>query len=142
MEEINVSEEIRKAVKEGFGMTEEDIDRLSPENKQIMSKMEDFGKYKIVAECIRSKYCSARIKVGHRIVFTSLGVLIPGESTSPFCMGALDTMMPYIQSVYSFIAAGLDPREILVNHCHCLDTGIEYGGVGRVTYKFHVEKVS
>lgn len=72
-----------------LGMSDEDIEKVTPEQQQeYKNTLENMGKYRIVAEVAKSRYCAAGLKVGQKIVLS--GVQIDEEASDcPLCVGAI-----------------------------------------------------
>ena len=136
-----MEEKVRKALKERINMTDEDIDRLWPGIQKLESRMEEIvDKWKIVAECTSSKYCSAGIKVGDKFAFKGY-VLIPEECTATLCLSALSPILGRLYIIFERLIEGLDPNGLCLASAHCGDTGVEHGGSGRVTFKVYAERI-
>jgi uncharacterized repeat protein (TIGR04076 family) len=136
-----LNESTKNMLKEAIGITDEDLNRLSPGIVKLLSKMEDFQKYKVVVEVTDSEYCFRQLKPGQKYVFSG-GNLIPEETTAPFCLSALVPVSPILRMVYDRIVSGADPNDLWVKNTECLDTGIDNGGLGKVKFKIAVEKAT
>jgi hypothetical protein len=70
-----------------LGMSEEDIQKVTPEQeREYKTSIENMGKYRLVAEVVKSRYCAAGLKVGQKIVIN--GAAIDKEATDcPLCVG-------------------------------------------------------
>ena len=123
-----------------LGMSDEDIAKVTPEMEQsFKNAMENMAKYRLVAEAIKSKYCTAGIKAGQKIVYN--GVLLDtAESTCPLCSGALS---PLHRCMAVYIDRCMSNRDLLapMEGVACADPGMEAGGVGTVVFKVRVEPV-
>jgi uncharacterized repeat protein (TIGR04076 family) len=135
-----MEEKHKKAMKDLIGITDEDLNKLSPGVQKLVSRAEEIDNWKIIFECTSSKYCSVGIKVGDKFVFEG-NVLIPEESTAPLCISALCPCRGRIYTIWERIAERLDPNGLCLAYTQCGDTGVEYGGTGRVTFKIYCERI-
>ena len=127
--------------KEMLGMSDEDIEKVQPEMEQeYKNAIENMAKYRIVAEVVKSKYCTAMLEVGQKIVLS--GVQIDTAATDcPLCVGA-------ISQLHSKLAVYLD--RCMKNHditgpisgIACTDPGMEVGGLGTVLFDVRIEPVA
>jgi hypothetical protein len=126
--------------KDMLGMSDEDVAKVTPEMEQsFKNAMENMAKYRLVAEAIKSKYCTAGIKAGQKIVYN--GVLLDtAESTCPLCSGALG---PLNRCMTVYVDRCMSNRDLLapMEGVACADPGMEAGGVGTVVFKVRVEPV-
>jgi uncharacterized repeat protein (TIGR04076 family) len=126
--------------KDMLGMSEEDIAKVTPEKeREYKNAMENMAKYRIVAEVVKAKYCTALLEVGQKIVFS--GVQIDKDASDcPLCVGA-------IAPLYSTLSVYLDRcfhnRDITapLSGAACTDPGIEVGGLGSVLFEVRIEPV-
>lgn len=127
--------------KDVFGMTDEDIARISPEKQAEYKRfLTNTPKYRLVAEVVKSKYCTAGIKVGQRIVFK--GNQIDTEATDcPLCMGAVFPLGRCL-AVY-FDRCEKEGRDIAapLTGVACWDPGMEVRGLGEVLLDVRIEPV-
>jgi len=134
-----VEQEIREMAKQVLGITDEDFARIGPDRAKILPKALELMNYRFVAEAISSKYCTAGIKVGDKLVF-DFAVLNKEESTAPACIGALGPLMESIHIMWDRIAEGVDPNGSIFRTVSCFDPGLEHGGLGNVCFKLTAEK--
>ena len=132
----------RQIVKGVIDITDEDLDKLSPGMKRILSNLPDKAKWKIVAEVTESKYCFAGLKPGDKLVF-NFPVLNVAESTGAPCMEALAPLANQIRAMMDSVADGGDPNDSVFasQQVSCWDVGLEHGGLGKVMFKVYGEKV-
>lgn len=130
---------VRGFLKQGLGMTDEDIDRLPPGLEKLVSSR--LLHYKIIAEVTDAKYCVAGCKVGDKLVIGPGSTVNARESTCPLCIGALSPLMERVHLMFDRIIEGLDPSEGWLRHSVCFDSGLESGGLGKVTFKVYAEEV-
>ena len=135
-----LQEPMRSILKQLIGITDEDLDRISPGIQRFLSGISQLGQYKIIAEVIDSKYCAAGVKPGDKIVIRGNTVSAP-ESTCPLCIGLLGPLMPRAYEMMVRLAEGLDPDEMIFKYSECFDTGLDHGGLGKVHFKLYTEKV-
>jgi uncharacterized repeat protein (TIGR04076 family) len=127
--------------KDMFGMSDEDIARVTPEQEQTYKNvMENMSKYRLVAEVVKSKYCTAGLQVGQKIVFS--GVQVDAQASDcPLCSGAL---APLHRGIAIFLDRCGSNRDITapVEGITCLDPGLDAGGFGNVLMKLRIEPVA
>ncbi|MEN6359750.1 MAG: hypothetical protein ABFD59_06810 [Smithella sp.] len=137
-------DEEREFIKSKFPeMTTEETNKIAPGILRWTAKFKEGMYYRMVAECIQSKFCTLGIKPGDKYVI--YGALVNrDESTAPHCLLALS---PLVEHYYSFIDRMLlgqeDPNEErLYETSVCLDRGIDNGGLGKVQFKITYEKIA
>ncbi len=127
--------------KDMLGMTDEDIEKVTPEKEQeYKNAMENLAKYRIVAEVVKAKYCTAMLQVGQKLVFD--GVQIDKEASDcPLCVGAIAPLHPTL-SVY--LDRCMKNRDVAgsVSGVACTDPGMEVGGLGTVLFDVRIEPVT
>ena len=130
----------RQIAKQAIGITDEDLDRLSPGMKKLLSDLPGKMKWKIIAEVTESKYCFASLKPGDKFVF-NFPVLNVSESTAAPCMEAIAPLANHIRAIVDRVAEGGDPNESIfaTQQVSCMDVGLEHGGLGRVMFKVYAE---
>lgn len=131
-------ESVRNMLKQAMGMTDEDIERISPGMEKMISTRQP---YQIVAEVTDAKYCFAGCKVGDRLVVGPGPVISTEKSTCPLCIGVVSPLMERVHIMWDRIIAGGDPNETWLQHMDCFDPGLEGGGLGHVAFKVYAEKV-
>lgn len=134
-----LDEPIRQLLKSQIGITDEDINRLSPGIQKLLSAVPEAMKWKMIAEVTESKYCFAGCKVGDKFVFYGTN-LIAGESTCSLCMGALAPLLERTHIMWDRVIDGRDPNGLWTSHAQCYDMGVEHGGLGRVIFKVYAKK--
>ncbi len=131
---------IEAFVKDMLGMTEEDMAKITPEKQQeYKNAMENMAKYRIVAEVASSKYCTALLQVGQKIVLN--GVQIDKDASDcPLCVGAISPLHG-ILSVY--LDRCMKDRDVAgpIEGYACTDPGMEVGGLGHVLFDVRIEPV-
>ena len=125
---------------EMFGMTDEDMEKVTPEMEQeLVNAMGEIGNYRLVAEVINSKCCFAGLQPGQKFVIDNAVQINPEESTAPMCLGAIQPLyergMTLLDRIYhkSDITAH-------VTGFRCTDPGLDLGGLGTVEFKVRAEK--
>ncbi len=130
----------RQMTKQAIGITDEDLEKLSPCMKKLLSDLPEKMKWKIIAEVTESKYCFARLKPGDKFVF-NFPVLNVSESTAAPCIEAIAPLANHIRAIVDRVAEGGDPNESIFasQQVSCMDVGLEHGGLGRVMFKVYAE---
>ena len=131
----------RQIVKQVIKITDEDLDRLSPGMKKLLSNLPEKMKWRIIAEVTESKYCFAGLKPGDKFVF-NFPVLNVSESTAAPCIEAITPLTSQIRAMLDRVAEGLDPNESIfaTQQVSCMDVGVGHGGLGRVMFRLYAEK--
>ena len=124
-----------------LGMSDEDIERIPPEQEQeFKNSLENMGKYQLVAEVVKSKYCAAGLKVGQKMVVK--GAAIDPEATDcPLCVGAIDGLVRANAIYLDRCGRGRDVAAPLGGFA-CIDPGLDAGGLGSVLFAARIEPVS
>jgi len=126
-----------------LGVTDEDFQTLisAPGTRKWFENAAAIRKYKIVAEVVESKYCSARLKPGQKYVLRAAPpMLLPEESDCPLCIKALAPIAPLIMGFWDRILEGVDPNQGMWQMAECLDPGIGRGGVGHVVFRVYAQE--
>lgn len=127
--------------KDMLGMSDEDIEKVSPEKEvEYKNAIENMAKYRIVAEVVKSKYCTAMLQVGQKLVFN--GVQIDKDASDcPLCVGAI---APLHSTLSVYLDRCFKNRDIAgpVSGIACTDPGMEVGGLGTVLFDVRIEPVS
>jgi uncharacterized repeat protein (TIGR04076 family) len=136
-----MDERSREIAKKALGITDEDLDKLSPGMKRLLSNLPEKAKWKIIAEVTESKYCFAGLAPGDKFVF-NFPLLTIDESTAAPCMGAIAPLANQIRALLDRVADGGDPNESIFasQQVACWEMSLEHGGLGRVLFKIHAEK--
>ena len=139
MAKRRVTPEMARFLKDKFGWSDQQLKLLTPMHWKIIDAFPRREGYRVVAEVLQTTGCVLQPRVGHRIVFSPGGVVLPQESTFPqLCLWALAPMFPIFQTIYDRFAEGIDPNPIW-NLVKCADVGIECGGFGEVLFKIYVQ---
>jgi uncharacterized repeat protein (TIGR04076 family) len=131
----------RQIIKQAIGITDEDLERLSPGMKKLLSDLPEKLKWKVIAEVTESKYCFAGLKPGDKFVF-NFPLLNVSESTAAPCAEAIGPLASQIRAMVDRAAEGGDPNASIyaTQQVPCMDVGLEHGGLGRVMFKLYAEK--
>ncbi len=131
----------RQMTKQAIGITDEDLERLSPGMKKLLSDLPEKMKWKVIAEVTESKHCFAGLKPGDKFVF-NFPVLNVSESTAAPCVEAIAPLANQIRAMVDRVAEGGDPNASIfaTQQVSCMDVGVEHGGLGRVMFKVYAEK--
>jgi len=111
-----------------------DDPRRGPATQKLFSP-EIAGKY-LVVRVVASHGCTAGMKVGDKLVFRALGVLVP-EKCSPWCSQAMSEIAGFANMAQDRFVSGLDPNGMVFNHFSCMDAGAMCGW-GQVAMKVEV----
>lgn len=126
--------------KDMLGMTDEDIAKVTPEKEQeYKNAIENMAKYRIVAEVVKSKYCTALLEVGQKLVLN--GVQIDADASDcPLCVGAI---APLHGTISVYLDRCMKNRDVdaPVGGMACTDPGMEVGGLGQVLFAVRIEAV-
>ncbi len=136
-----MDEASRQITKQAIGITDEDLERLSPGMKKLLSDLPEKMKWRIIAEVTESKYCFARLKPGDKFVF-NFPVLNVSESTAAPCAEAIAPLANQIRAMVDRAVEGGDPNASVyaTQQVSCMDVGLEHGGLGRVMFKVYAER--
>jgi uncharacterized repeat protein (TIGR04076 family) len=115
--------------------------KSNPRNLKIADNLENFQKYKMVAEVKSASGCAVGHKAGDQIVFGADGSLLCKESPERVCAGLLSPLGPYVMLMLDKVANGEDPTGVAFSKVHCTDVGLDNGGWGEVIAEVRVEKV-
>jgi len=126
-----------------LGMSDEDLEKISPEQEEELKHVgAKGGRYRVVAEVVNSKYCSAGLKPGQKYVIEPAQQINLGESTAPLCLGAL-APLGYRMEVYldRMGHSGEGDMTSSLRNFRCTDPGIGSNGLGTVEFKVSIEEV-
>ena len=131
----------RQILKQAINISDEDLERLPPGLKKLVSDLPAKTKWRVVAEVTESKYCFAGLKPGDKFVF-NYPVLNIAESTAPPCVAAIASLANYLAVIVDRVAEGVDPNDWIYagQQFECPDVGLEHGGLGKVYFKLYAEK--
>ena len=136
-----MDEAVREMTKGMIGISDEELDNLSPGMEKMLENSVALMGYKIVAEVVESENCFAFYKVGDKLVFNAT-MLNKDETTADnICTDAITPLNTAIRAMMSAIINGDDPNKYIFNNVQCIDTGAMHGGLGRVLFKVYAEQV-
>ena len=134
-------EAILAIAKNVLGMSDEDIEKVSPEQEsEFKNSIENMAKYQLVAEVVKSRYCAAGLQVGQKMVVK--GAAIDPEATDcPLCVGAIDGLVRANAIYLDRCGRGRDVAAPLGGFA-CIDPGLDAGGLGSVVFAARIEPIS
>lgn len=95
-------------------------------------------RYEIVAEVTSAIHCANFITAGQAFVFDLRGVIKAEKSDAKLCLGILARIQPALAMAADRAAEGLHPISPRWRNFDCYDTGIDHGGMGKVTVRLHL----
>jgi len=124
-----------------LGMTDEDLEKITPEQEEELKTVgSKAGRYRVVAEVVDSKYCSAGLKPGQKYVIEPALQINLGESTAPLCLGAL-APLGYRMEVYLDRMGHNGDMTASLRGFRCTDPGLGLSGLGTVDFKVSIEEI-
>jgi hypothetical protein len=134
---------LRSVAKELLDMSEEDMARVTPEQERgYKNAVANMGKYRLVAEVAKSKYCTAGCKVGQKVVINvDASQIDTAASDCPLCPGAIASLSRSTVVLFDRYVQNRDITASLEN-VDCIDPGFENGGLGSVVFQVRVEPIS
>lgn len=127
-------------LKKYYGYSEQELEALKadshrgPATEKLFSP--EIARKYLVIQVISSHGCTAGMRVGDKLVFRALGILMP-EKSSPWCSQALGEIGGFANMAQDRFVSGLDPNGMVFNHFSCMDVGAKCGW-GQVTMKVQV----
>lgn len=100
------------------------------------------ARYEVVAEVTSAIHCANFITTGQIFVFDLNGLLKADKSTAKLCLGILARIQPALAMAADRAAEGLHPISPRWNAFDCYDTGIDHGGMGKVTVRLHLRDIA
>lgn len=95
-------------------------------------------RYEVVAEVTSAIHCANHITAGQDFVFDLRGLLKADRSTGKLCLGILARIQPALVMAMDRAADGLHPISPRWRSFDCYDTGIDHGGMGKVTVTMYL----
>lgn len=95
-------------------------------------------RYEVVAEVTSAIHCANFITTGQVFVFDLRGVIKAEKSDAKLCLGILARIQPALIMAADRAAEGLHPISPRWRNFDCYDTGIDHGGMGKVTVRLHL----
>jgi len=126
-----------QGILKAIGMTDQDIARISPNAMKALAVAPTIMSKKIVAKCVKSKYCLQGIKEGDKVVFVG-GGLNQQETTAPLCIRGIACLATPVTQIIDLIANARD-TELALSRLACMDPGLDAGGLGTVVWEVSVE---
>ncbi len=122
----------------GYSDTEMEALRYDPRRGPATEKLfsPEIAKLFLVIRVVASHGCTAGMRVGDKLVFRALGVLMP-EKSSPWCAQAMGEIGGFGNMAQDRFVSGLDPNGMIFNHFSCMDAGPKCGW-GQVVIKAEV----
>ncbi|MBI4831771.1 MAG: hypothetical protein HY801_09510 [Candidatus Lindowbacteria bacterium] len=136
-----MEEATREMAKSMIGISDAELDKLSPGMQQMLDNSVALMGYKIVAEVVESENCFAFYKPGDKLVFNATMLNKDETTATNVCTDAVTPLNTAIRAMLSAIVNGEDPNKYIFNHVQCIDTGALHGGLGRVLFKVYAEQV-
>jgi uncharacterized repeat protein (TIGR04076 family) len=137
-------QQVLETIKQHLGYTDAEMEmwKSNPKNMELLTsgRMAEFGKYRVVAEVIKSQGCAMSHKVGDKLIFSGMGGFEGKEPAGPVCISAIGPVIPLVLGVLNNVAAGNDPQNMAFNRIKCYDVGVENGGWGEILMEIKVEK--
>ena len=134
-----MDQSIKDMLKQAIGITDADLNKLSPNIQNLLGNLPELMKHRLVAEVTESKYCFHGLKPGDKFVVEG-GKLNPQASTAAPCMGALAPIDSFSTLLMAMIAGGVRPDGSVIGHTRCHDLGVDHGGLGEVYFKVYTEE--
>ena len=124
-----------------LGMSDEDLQKITPEQEEELRNVgAKGGKFRVVAEVVDSKYCSAGLKPGLKYVVEPAQKINMGETTAPLCLGALAPLGLRMEVYLDRMGHNGDMTASLRNF-RSTYPGIGSNGLGTVEFKISIEEV-
>ncbi len=127
--------------KDVLEVSDEDLAKITPEQEQeFKNAFENMMKYRFVAEVAKSKYCSAGLKVGQKIIITGSQIDVEA-SDCPLCPGMLG---PLTSMVQIYLDRCIHNRNLTapLSAVSCMDPGLDAGGLGNVSMTVRIEPMT
>lgn len=130
-----------KMLKKRLGYSEEEMAKFreNPRNMEIVSKIPEMMKRKLVLEVVESHGCNSKHAVGDRFVFDTFGNLETRQCPDQVCLFLLGSAQTLIYAGMELLLAGADPNKMGFNRTGCVDVGLQCGGWGRVVVQVKAE---
>jgi hypothetical protein len=95
-------------------------------------------RFEIVADVTSAIHCANFIVAGQSFVFDLNGILDATKSSAKLCLGILARIQPALLMAQDRAAEGLHPISPRWRNFDCYDTGIDHGGMGKVTVRLYL----
>lgn len=90
-------------------------------------------RFELVAQVTSAHHCANFILAGQEYVFDLNGVIKADRSTANLCLGILARIQPALLMAADRASEGLHPVSRGWHSFDCFDTGVDHGGMGKVT---------
>lgn len=100
--------------------------KRQPKDSGLESRVE------ILATVTRAEHCANFVRVGQTYAFDLKGRVLPEKSTGNLCLGLLARLQPALLMAADRATEGLHPISRGWQSFDCFDTGVDYGGMGKV----------
>ena len=130
-----------KILKKRLGYSDEEMEsfKKNPRNMEIVSKVPELMKKKLVLEVVESHGCNSQHTVGDRFVLDAFGNLDTRQCPDQVCLFLIGNAQPLVYAGMEILLAGADPNRMGFNRTACVDVGLECGGWGRVVVEVKAE---
>ena len=95
-------------------------------------------KYELVTEVTSAVHCANFITTGQTYAFDLNGVIKADRSTANLCLGILARIQPALLMAADRASLGVHPVSAGWHSFDCFDTGLDHGGMGKVTVRMFV----
>ena len=132
---------ILKILKKRLGYKDEEMDKFqdNPRNLEIVSRIPELRKKKLVLEVVESHGCNSQHALGDRFVFDAFGNLETRQCADQVCLFLIGNALPLIYAGMELLLAGADPNRMGFIRTGCVDVGLECGGWGKVVVELKAE---
>lgn len=126
-------DEMAETLKPALEFTDEDLDRLSPEAKNLFSGRRHLGigwldAYEIVVTVTKSPGgCACGVREGQTIVFDMRHKVKPELSDAPLCVHLMSPVLSIFYMTFDRAAEGLNPLTCIWRYIECPITGADEG---------------
>lgn len=101
-------------------------------SRQLGAAAQVLEQFDLIARVTKSTHCANMIKGDQIFVVDLKGRLDPVRTNAPMCLGILAKLQPALLVVQDRLSEGLFPISSSFRNFDCFDTGIDYGGTGKV----------
>lgn len=98
-------------------------------------------RFELVATVTHGVHCANFIQKDQCFVFDLMGRIKPEKSTANLCLGILARLQPAILMAQDRASLGVHPVSAGYPTFDCFDTGIDHGGMGKVSVKMWLRDV-
>jgi uncharacterized repeat protein (TIGR04076 family) len=125
-------EDIQPQLKRALDLSPEDIARLTPEAKKLLTIRRRLGNtwlddYEVVVEVLSNDTCACGVKAGQVVVFDMRHSIQYDKSTAPLCMHMLAPILAVFYMTFDRAAEGLNPISGIWQYFDCPDTADDDG---------------